>query len=258
MEQLPFWQRLSQHPAYDEYWQDQAVDRILGAKPLTVPTLLVDSEWDQEDIYGAPAVFDAVKAQRQRQRAPRARPVAPRPGEWRRRRRSARSTGARDTGKWFRAERDDPVPRPTSEGRPAGRHRARDRLRGRHQPVEAPRRLAAGLRARLPGEPDAALPRARPPASASTRPPARRLRLLRLRSGQARSPTAPRPNLSPWAHGSTWRYWLVDDQRFAEARPDVLTYASAPLTAAAAASPARRSSTSSPRPAAPTATGSSS
>src|SRR5947208_3524092 len=61
MEQLPFWQRLSQHPAYDEYWQDQAVDRILAAKPLTVPTLLVDSLWDQEDIYGAPAVFNVVK-----------------------------------------------------------------------------------------------------------------------------------------------------------------------------------------------------
>ena len=54
--------RLTQHPAYDEYWQDQAVDRILAQKPLTVPTLLVDSLWDQEDIYGAPAVFDAVKA----------------------------------------------------------------------------------------------------------------------------------------------------------------------------------------------------
>jgi predicted acyl esterase len=61
MEQLPFWQRLTQHPAYDEYWQDQAVDRILARTPLTVPTLLVGSEWDQEDIYGAPAVFNAVK-----------------------------------------------------------------------------------------------------------------------------------------------------------------------------------------------------
>src|SRR5215472_377573 len=53
--------RLTQHPAYDEFWQDQALDRILGSKPLTVPTLLVDSEWDQEDIYGAPAVFNSVK-----------------------------------------------------------------------------------------------------------------------------------------------------------------------------------------------------
>jgi len=35
MEQLPFWQRLTQHPAYDEYWQDQAVDRILAARPLS-------------------------------------------------------------------------------------------------------------------------------------------------------------------------------------------------------------------------------
>src|SRR5690348_8647768 len=61
MEQLPFWVRLTQHPDYDEYWQDQAVDRILGRTPLTVPTLIVGSEWDQEDIYGAPAVFDAVK-----------------------------------------------------------------------------------------------------------------------------------------------------------------------------------------------------
>ena len=61
MEQLPFWVRLTQHPAYDEYWQGQAVDRILARSPLAVPTLLVDSLWDQEDIYGAPAVYEAVK-----------------------------------------------------------------------------------------------------------------------------------------------------------------------------------------------------
>ena len=61
MDQLPFWVRLSQHPDYDEYWQEQAVDRILARAPLTVPTLFVGSEWDQEDIYGAPAAFNAVK-----------------------------------------------------------------------------------------------------------------------------------------------------------------------------------------------------
>ena len=62
MEQLPFWQRLAQHPAYDEYWQDQALDRILARTPLTVPTLFVGSEWDQEDIYGAPAVYAATRS----------------------------------------------------------------------------------------------------------------------------------------------------------------------------------------------------
>ena len=61
MEQLPFWVRLTRHPAYDAYWQGQALDRILARRPLTVPTLLVGSLWDQEDIYGAAAVFDAVK-----------------------------------------------------------------------------------------------------------------------------------------------------------------------------------------------------
>jgi putative CocE/NonD family hydrolase len=38
-----------------------------------------------------------------------------------------------------------------------------------------------------------------------------------------------RPNLPPYGPNSTWRQWLVDDQRFAEARPDVLTYSSPPL-----------------------------
>jgi putative CocE/NonD family hydrolase len=32
--------------------------------------------------------------------------------------------------------------------------------------------------------------------------------------------------------GSTWHDWLVDDQRFAAARPDVLVYETAPLTQA--------------------------
>src|SRR5206468_1572881 len=62
LDRRPFWQRLMQHPAYDAYWQGQALDRILAQRPLTVPTLIVGSEWDQEDIYGAAALFEAVKS----------------------------------------------------------------------------------------------------------------------------------------------------------------------------------------------------
>ena len=62
MEQLGFWRKLLEHPSYDSWWQDQAMDRILAAQPLKVPTMLVDSLWDQEDIYGAPAVYKALKA----------------------------------------------------------------------------------------------------------------------------------------------------------------------------------------------------
>ena len=61
MEQLGFWQKTVAHPAYDSFWSDQAVDKILGTQPLKVPTMLVHSLWDQEDIYGALAVYRAIK-----------------------------------------------------------------------------------------------------------------------------------------------------------------------------------------------------
>jgi hypothetical protein len=52
-----------QHPAYDEFWQDQAVDKILAQQGVTVPVMLVHSLWDQEDIYGNIAVYEALQAQ---------------------------------------------------------------------------------------------------------------------------------------------------------------------------------------------------
>jgi hypothetical protein len=61
MEQLGFWNKVAAHPAYDAFWSDQALDKILAREPLTVPTLLVHSLWDQEDIYGAISVWKAVK-----------------------------------------------------------------------------------------------------------------------------------------------------------------------------------------------------
>ena len=63
LEQLGFTVKIMQHPAYDAFWQGQAVDKILGARALTVPTLLVHSLWDQEDIYGTLAVYRALKSQ---------------------------------------------------------------------------------------------------------------------------------------------------------------------------------------------------
>jgi len=61
LEQVGFWRKLLEHPSYDSWWQEQAMDRILAAQPLKVPMMLVDSLWDQEDIYGAPAVYKALK-----------------------------------------------------------------------------------------------------------------------------------------------------------------------------------------------------
>jgi uncharacterized protein len=61
LEQAGFWRKVLAHPSYDSFWSDQAMDKLLAAQPLKVPTMLVGSLWDQEDIYGAMAVYKAIK-----------------------------------------------------------------------------------------------------------------------------------------------------------------------------------------------------
>jgi putative CocE/NonD family hydrolase len=61
LEQVGFWRKILEHPSYDAFWRDQAVDQKLAAQPLKVPVMLVHSLWDQEDIYGAIAVYKAIK-----------------------------------------------------------------------------------------------------------------------------------------------------------------------------------------------------
>ena len=63
LEQLGFAEKLMKHPAYDEFWQGQALDKILAKQNLAVPVMLVHSLWDQEDIYGNVALYKALKAQ---------------------------------------------------------------------------------------------------------------------------------------------------------------------------------------------------
>jgi hypothetical protein len=61
-EQLPFWNRLSSHPAYDAFWQGQALDTIVAAHPASIPTVWLQGLWDQEDMYGAIHTWEALKA----------------------------------------------------------------------------------------------------------------------------------------------------------------------------------------------------
>ena len=61
LEQVGFWRKLVEHPSYDAFWQGQAMDKLLGARPLKVPVMLVHGLWDQEDIYGALAVYRALE-----------------------------------------------------------------------------------------------------------------------------------------------------------------------------------------------------
>ncbi|MGA7615850.1 MAG: CocE/NonD family hydrolase [Thermoanaerobaculia bacterium] len=61
VEQVGFWRKILAHPSYDAFWRDQAVDKVLAKEPLKVPTMLVAGLWDQEDIYGALAVYKAIE-----------------------------------------------------------------------------------------------------------------------------------------------------------------------------------------------------
>jgi putative CocE/NonD family hydrolase len=63
IDRLPFFQKLAEHPAYDEFWSGQALDQILPRQPLKVPTLFVTSLWDQEDMYGGVHTYAALKPQ---------------------------------------------------------------------------------------------------------------------------------------------------------------------------------------------------
>ena len=61
LDQYPFLQKVMQNPAYSEFWSQQAVDKWMAARELSVPTMLVVGQWDQEDSYGAPAVYEALE-----------------------------------------------------------------------------------------------------------------------------------------------------------------------------------------------------
>jgi uncharacterized protein len=62
IDQLPWWQRLAAHPAYDEFWQDQALDHLIVRQRLRVPTMWIQGLWDQEDMWGAVHCYMALKA----------------------------------------------------------------------------------------------------------------------------------------------------------------------------------------------------
>ena len=53
LDELPFWKKISEHPAYDSFWSNQALDRVMAAQPMTVPTMWIQGLWDQEDMWGA-------------------------------------------------------------------------------------------------------------------------------------------------------------------------------------------------------------
>ena len=55
----PTWENFVNHPNYDSFWQQQAVNLIL--KKTTVPNLNVAGWWDQEDYYGPMKIYETLE-----------------------------------------------------------------------------------------------------------------------------------------------------------------------------------------------------
>jgi putative CocE/NonD family hydrolase len=53
LDQFPAFRKITEHPAYDAFWQGQDLVRVMAAQPLTVPTMWIQGLWDQEDMWGA-------------------------------------------------------------------------------------------------------------------------------------------------------------------------------------------------------------
>ena len=60
-DQLAWWRKVAEHPAYDAFWQEQALDKLLAKQPLTVPTIWLQGLWDQEDMWGAIHTYQALE-----------------------------------------------------------------------------------------------------------------------------------------------------------------------------------------------------
>jgi uncharacterized protein len=232
MDQLPFWQRLIAHPDYDHYWSAQAMDKILGVRALTVPTLIVHSQWDQEDIYGAPAVFAATRNLSPGGRENSHLVIGP----WRHGGGNGEGStlGAikfdGDTGRWFRrnvllpffdehlkdeAPKAD-IPVVTAFETGANVWRRYDQW---------PQSCASGCP--FKSQPLYLAAGAKLSFDKQNKPPSAFDEYI---SDPAKPVTyRPRPIRPTYTSDSTWRRWLVDDQRFAADRTDVLTYTSAVL-----------------------------
>ena len=60
-ERHEMWEWLMKYPSYGPYWKEVAADQWFDFPSRLVPALHVHGFWDQEDIYGSPAAYAALE-----------------------------------------------------------------------------------------------------------------------------------------------------------------------------------------------------
>ncbi len=222
MESLGFWQKLSAHTVYDSFWQQQAVDKLLAECPIKVPMLIVGGLFDQEDIYGSPALYKALSPKDLKGEY-----IHLILGPWNhgQGRRDARSLGPMqyegDTASWFRRTVMQPfldhylrdAPKPDTPRVLAYETGANVW----HCYNDWPQAKSCNLYIQAGGKLGFKAPKEKEAFDEYISDPEKPV------------PYRQRPTLSTYAEGSTWSEWLVDDQRHAATRTDVLTWSTGPL-----------------------------
>jgi hypothetical protein len=230
MEQLPFWRKVEEHPAYDEFWQDQALDKIMAKTPLKTPTMWLQGLWDQEDMWGAIHCYEAVEPKDTNNNMNYL--VM---GPWRHSQVNADgfSLGPLlwNGNTTYQFRRDVLLPffnqylqdnAPKADTPPVLIYNTGENRWDRYQrwPLscdhgcesESKRLYLAANGALSFDAPNSATAKYDQYVSDPTKP----------------VPYRPRPVYV--GDADAWRNWLVDDQRFVDGRPDVLTFVSEPLT----------------------------
>ncbi len=223
---LPTWNDFAEHPNYDAFWQRQAMKPYL--KRVTMPTLNVAGWWDQEDFYGPVTIYrELEKHDRSAQNSLVVGPWWH--GGWSNG--AGQKIGAIDfgsaTGEFYRQKIQAPF----------FAHYLKDL--GSFTPAEATVFEAGSNTWRTFT--------AWPPKEAVTRSlyfhAGGRLSFDAPGSGEGAGvdrfvsdPAKPVPYrkrpIEPtyFPKGSGWRTWLLEDQRFVQNRPDVLSWETTPLT----------------------------
>jgi putative CocE/NonD family hydrolase len=228
---LPTWNEFTRHPNYDRYWTDQAVAPYLNA--VKVPILNIAGWWDPEDFYGPLTIYGALAKHDTKHRNYLI--VGPwNHGSWRG---TARRLGAIDFGSdtaqyyarnllapwlshwlWRKGEMSMPGATVFETGSNQWKRYdswpPKEGIAARRLFLGSNRRLSFDASKSLDGyeeyvsDPASPVPYLRRPVKPTFQDYTKRV-------------------LEP----TDWPNWLVQDQRFVDGRPDVLSWTTEPLSA---------------------------
>lgn len=221
---LPTWENFVDHPNYDQFWQQQAL--ISQIKKTRVPIMHVAGWWDQEDFYGpikAYEILEKTDTNRMNYLV-----VGPwNHGGWNRQ--TGDKLGDIDLGSpasqnfrantlrpWFAFYLKDKgkLQQPEATTFETGTNRwtsfdawpPRENVAKRNLYLNAGKQLSFG------------------------RPKGAEEQFDSYVSDPAKPVPYRKQPIDPTFGGSRWPTWLLEDQRFIEGRPDVLTFVTEPLT----------------------------